>query len=273
MYTLAGINDAAQGWGIAGETWNFMQALEQLGGEIWFRLGDRDLALHVVRTQALRAGKTLSEFAASTAARLGIAARIVPMTDDSVRTIVDTAEGSLPFQRYFVERRCEPAVTAIEFEGADAARPAEGATAALTRPDLAAVIVCPSNPYLSVDPILAVPGLRSLLRSTAAPVVAVSPIIGGRAVKGPTAKIMAELGIAATHQAIARHYGDVLDGLVIDAADAGEASSIPCAVEIAPTLMRSLADREQLARRVMSFAARLRSERSHADEGRRAAHG
>jgi LPPG:FO 2-phospho-L-lactate transferase len=273
LYTLSGLADGERGWGRAGETWEFMLALDELGGETWFRLGDRDLAIHVLRTQWLRTGKPLSEFAAAAAERLGIPARIVPMSDDPVRTVVHTFEGKLPFQRYFVERRCEPAVVAIEFEGAAVARPAEAAQAALTRPDLAAVIVCPSNPYLSVDPILAVPALRALLRSSSAPVVAVSPIIAGQAVKGPTAKIMAELGVAATPAAIARHYADFLDGLVIDDADAGDAPRLPCAVEIAPTLMRSLEDREGLARRVLCFAARLSTERRHAGEARRRAHG
>lgn len=257
LYTLAGLADRERGWGRADESWNFMAALSELDGEDWFQLGDRDLALHVLRAQWLRAGNPLSGFIAETARRLGIRARIVPMSDEPVRTMVESSEGLLPFQRYFVERRCEPALRAVRFDGAAAARPAEEALAALAAPALEAVVICPSNPYLSVDPILAVPGLRAALEKTAAPIVAVSPIIGGRAVKGPTAKIMAELGIESTSAAIAAHYRGLLDGLVIDGGDRADAATIDVAVEVAPTLMRDLADRENLARRVLAFARRL----------------
>jgi LPPG:FO 2-phospho-L-lactate transferase len=257
IYTLAGLADQERGWGRADETWNFMASLSQLGGENWFRLGDRDLAIHVLRAQWLRAGKPLSGFIAGVAGRLGIRARIVPMSDDPVRTMVDTSEGVLPFQRYFVERRCEPAVRGVSFDGAAKARPVEDAAAALAAPGLEAVIICPSNPYLSVDPILAVPGMRAALAGAAAPVIAVSPIIGGQAVKGPTTKIMTELGIANSSAAIATHYRGLIDGLLIDESDRGDAQKLDVAVEAAPTLMRDLADRESLARRVIDFALRL----------------
>ncbi len=257
LYTLAGLSDRERGWGRADESWNFMAALAELGGENWFDLGDRDLALHVLRMAWLRAGKPLSGFMAQAADRLGVLDRLVPMTDDPVRTVVDTTEGALPFQRYFVERRCEPAVRGISFEDAPRARPADEAIAALAAPDLKAVVICPSNPYLSVDPILAVPGMRSALERAPARVVAVSPIIGGRAVKGPTTKIMAELGVPSTSAAIAAHYRGLIDGLIIDEGDRAAASGVDVAVETAPTLMRDLADRESLARRVLHFARRL----------------
>ncbi|HEX2264827.1 MAG TPA: 2-phospho-L-lactate transferase, partial [Solirubrobacterales bacterium] len=246
LYTLSGLADPERGWGRADESWNFMAALSELGGEDWFRLGDRDLAIHVLRAQWLRSGRPLSRFMADAARRLGIRARIVPMSNDPVRTMVQTSDGVLPFQRYFVERRCEPQVLRIWFEGASAARPAAEAIDAIAGPRLEAVVICPSNPYLSVDPILAVPGLREALESAAAPVVAVSPIIGGAAVKGPTTKIMAELGVDRTSAAIAAHYRGLLDGLVIDNGDVADAPALDIAVEAAPTLMRDLADREAL---------------------------
>jgi LPPG:FO 2-phospho-L-lactate transferase len=259
LYTLAGIADAERGWGRTHESWNFMTALAELGGEDWFRLGDRDLALHVLRTEALRRGTTLSRFTADIAERLGIHARIVPMSDDAVRTVVDTDEGTLPFQRYFVERRCQPRVRGVSFEGARVARAADEAIAALAGAGLEAIVICPSNPYLSVDPILAVPGIREALEAAVAPVVAVSPIIGGAAVKGPTIEIMTALGVDRTSAAVAAHYRPFLRGLMIDVADAADVATLDVAVETAPTLMRDLNDREDLARRMLAFAGRVAS--------------
>ncbi len=263
LYTLAGLSDPVRGWGRADETWNFMSALDELGGEPWFSLGDRDLALHVERTRRLRAGEALSAVTAELARRLKVTAAIVPMTDDPVRTIVHTPEGPLPFQQYFVRHRCEPVIDRISFSGAGEARPNPALLAALTDPELAAIVICPSNPYLSIDPILAVPGIRQALRQAAVPVIAVSPIIGGQAVKGPTAKIMAELGIGNTSAAIAEHYRGLIDGLLIDAADGAEAAEAGCAgirVELTQTLMQSLDDRRSLAAAVLAFAERLAGE-------------
>ncbi len=270
LYTLGGLSDEERGWGRAGESWAFMDALASMGGETWFRLGDRDLALHVERTRRLRAGETLTEVVASVASRFGIRARILPMSDDPVRTMVVTDRGSLPFQRYFVEHRCEPAVRALAFEGAAAARPSQAVLAALSDPSLRAVVVCPSNPYLSVDPILAVPDLSRALAAVAAPVVAVSPIIGGKAVKGPTAKIMAELGVPATSRAIAKHYEGLIDGLVIDTADADGLDDPGVASFATGILMRDMADREALARQTLWFADRLRDAGAARRAGRRA---
>jgi LPPG:FO 2-phospho-L-lactate transferase len=259
LYTLGGVADRERGWGRSEETWNFMTALRELGGEHWFQLGDRDLALHVERTRTLREGATLTMFVERVARALGIDAQILPMTDDRVRTMVNTDEGDLEFQRYFVERRCAPAVRALRFEGASQATPAAGLCRALSDPTLRAVVICPSNPYLSIDPILAVPGVRMLLAATTAPVIAVSPIIGGQAIKGPTVKIMAELGISATNESVAAHYRGLIDGLVIDDidADSGEGAGLDVPVLATRTLMQDLADRTRLAEEVIAFAERL----------------
>jgi len=254
VYTLAGIADPARGWGRNHETWNFMAAIEELGGETWFRLGDRDLAMHVERTASLKAGKTLTEFVAHAARKFGIDAQILPMTDNNLRTIVVTDEGELPFQRYFVERRCEPVVRALRFGGATQARPAQELLEALSDASLRAVVICPSNPYLSIDPLLAMPELRRAISRTNAPVIAVSPIIGGQAVKGPTAKIMTELGIPVTIQSIAAHYRGLIDGLVIDTSDAQEEANLDIPVLSTKILMQDQPDRERLAEEVMAFA-------------------
>jgi len=262
LYTLSGLANRELGWGRGDETWNFMEAVAVLGAETWFRLGDRDLALHVERTRRLKAGHSLSEIVRDFAKSLGVTAEIVPMSDDPVRTMVVTSEGTLPFQRYFVERRCVPKVERIFFEGAELARPNPALREALADPNLAAIILCPSNPFLSIDPLLSIPGLATLLRQAAVPLVAVSPIIGGKAVKGPTSKIMSELGLAANTQAIADHYAGLLDGLVVDETDRAESASLALPVRVTATLMTSDADRERLARDVLDFASQLAGRRA-----------
>jgi LPPG:FO 2-phospho-L-lactate transferase len=257
LYTLSGLANPELGWGRRDETWSFMKTLETLGGETWFRLGDADLALHVERTRRLHAKETLSAVIAAVATRLGIHATILPMSDDPVRTRVSTAAGELAFQHYFVRLRCAPEVTALHFAGAASATVAPGALAALSAPGLAAIILCPSNPYLSVDPILAVPGMRAALRASGAPVIAVTPIVGGRAVKGPTAKIMEELKVAPSPLTVARHYAGVIDGFVLDERDAALAAQFALPVAVSDTVMADLNDRERLAREVLSFAARI----------------
>jgi LPPG:FO 2-phospho-L-lactate transferase len=257
LYTLAGIVNPVTGWGRADETWTFMAALRQLGGETWFQLGDSDLATHVERTRRLASGEPLSTIMAYMADRLGVATRLLPMSDQPVRTIVQTPDGPLPFQRYFVEQKCAPSVTGFTFEGAEAARPVPGLQAVLDDPALEAVVICPSNPFISIDPILAVPGIGAALRACPAPVVAVSPVIGGRAVKGPTAKMMVELGIPTTSTAVAEHYGDLLDGFVLDRADAVEAEAIGFPTLVTPTLMTSDDDKNRLAGQVLAFARSL----------------
>jgi LPPG:FO 2-phospho-L-lactate transferase len=260
MYTLAGIDDVQRGWGRRDETWAFMAALAALGGETWFQLGDGDLATHVERTGRRAAGETLSAVTADFCRRLGIATRLVPMSDDKVRTRLRSAEGWLDFQDYFVRRRCAPAVRELAYEGAATARPHPDVLAALADPRLRAVVVSPSNPFVSIDPILAVPGLREAIATCAAPVVAVSPIVGGRAVKGPTAKMMAELGLPVSATAVARRYRDLLAAYVLDRADAGsvaEAAELGIAVTVAHTLMTTIEEREALARHVLATADAL----------------
>jgi LPPG:FO 2-phospho-L-lactate transferase len=256
-YVLAGLDNPQTGWGRRDETWSFMAALAELGGETWFRLGDRDLAMHVERTRRLKAGETLSALTTELTRRLGIESRILPMTNDKVRTRVETRDGALDFQHYFVGRQCVPEVTGFIFEGAETAAPHPDVIAALRSPDLRAVIICPSNPFISIDPILALPGLRQALASTAAPVLAVSPIIAGRAVKGPTAKMMTELGLSVDPRTVATHYRDLIDGYVMDDADSQMAAMPDLPVETTRTLMQSLDDREALARYVLAFADRI----------------
>jgi LPPG:FO 2-phospho-L-lactate transferase len=254
MYALAGIDDPQRGWGRCDETWAFMSALAALGGETWFQLGDRDLATHVERTRRLAAGESLSAITKDFCRRLGIAARLLPMTDDSVRTRLRTSHSWLDFQDYFVRRRCEPAVLELAYDGAASARAQPELLAALGDRALRAVVICPSNPFVSIDAILAVPGLRAAIARCAAPVVAVSPIIGGRAVKGPTAKMMAELGLPVSASAVAHRYGDLLDAYVLDHADADAAGELGIPITVAHTLMRSLEDRERLAHQVLAAA-------------------
>ena len=257
LYTLSGLNDQTRGWGRADETWNFMEATKQLGGESWFALGDRDLALHVERTIHLAGGASLSEVIADISRKLRIKPSILPVTDDSLRTKVESNAGVLDFQRYFVERRCEPIVRRIYFEGAEVSRLSPLVRKALSSEQLGAIIICPSNPYLSIDPILAVPEIRKVMRERGVPVVAVSPIIGGLAIKGPTAKIMDELGIKPTARSIAQHYSTLIDGLIVDHVDAQEASRISTTVHAASTLMTDAETRIRLARETLAFAERL----------------
>ena len=253
LYTLAGKANTAQGWGRQGESWAFMAALRELGGPDWFALGDGDLALHVSRLAARADGQPLSAITARFAAAFGIAARILPMTDNPVATMLDTDIGRLAFQAYFVGRRCVPVVTGIDFDGAADARPGPGVLAAIAA--AGAIIIAPSNPWLSVDPILAAPGIATALRAAAAPVVAVSPIIDGKAIKGPTAKLMTELGLPVTNASIATHYRDVIDGLVIDSGDSADGVGIPAATTA--TLMSTLDDRARVAQTALELAAVL----------------
>lgn len=261
-YTLAGLADPVQGWGLAGETRAFMSALTRLGGEDWFMLGDQDLATHVSRSWHLARGGTLTGFAAEMARRLGVDRPILPMSDQPVRTVVATDVGDLPFQDYFVRRRCAPSVRAIRYAGAAEAAPAPDALAALTRDDLELIVICPSNPWLSIGPMLAMPALRAAIEAARCPVVSVSPIVGGAAVKGPTAKIMAELGLEVTARAVADYYGPLVDGHLIDERDAGEIGALRRAgwmAEAAPTLMSDTATKTTLAARVLRFGQSLRA--------------
>ena len=258
MYTLAGVANQEVGWGRGDETWSFMETLATLGGETWFRLGDRDLAVHIERTRRLRSRETLSTITADLCARLGVGPRVVPMSDDPVRTRVLTDSGWIDFQDYFVRQRCEPVVHELAFHGAETARPQPDFLAALTDPQLKAVVICPSNPFISIEPILAVPGVRAALMDCKAPVIAVSPIIGGRAVKGPTAKMMAEFGTTPSASAVAHRYASLIDGYVVDFADMDQVKHIGSRVTLGQTMMTTLADREALARTVLGAAGVLR---------------
>jgi len=254
MYTLAGLDDPNRGWGRQEETWTFMSALARLSEDTWFALGDGDLATHVERTRRLRSGEKLSSVTAGFCRRLGIATRVLPMSDDTVQTRIATDQGPLDFQDYFVRRRCAPAVQALHYEGAATARAHPSALATLRDRGLRAVVICPSNPLLSIAPMLALADLREALAACAAPVIAVSPIIAGRSVKGPTAKMMAELGLPVSAVAVARQYNGLIDGYVLDDADAADAAKLDVPVMAAKTLMETLEDREALARAVLAHA-------------------
>src|SRR5689334_7288259 len=239
-YVPAGLDNPVAGWGRRDETWSFMNSIGALGGEDWFRLGDRDLAVHVERTRRLRLGQTLSEITSDICRRLGITVRVVPMSDDRVRTRVRGDAGWIDFQDYFVRQQCRPVVHELAFEGAALARPNADIVTTLRSGTVRAVIICPSNPFISIEPILAIPGLRDAIKASGAPVVAVSPIIGGQAVKGPTAKMMRELGFEASSAGVAARYGDLLDGYIVDHADADSVGTIGVRITIAKTLMKSL---------------------------------
>ena len=254
MYTLAGLNNQVQGWGLAGETWSMLAAMEQLGGESWFRLGDRDIATHLRRTELLAAGKTLTEVTEELCKQLSLSNTLLPMTDDCVRTFVNTDQGELPFQHYFVREQCAPAVRGFSFKGLDSAKPNPAFINLLNDDILQAVIICPSNPFVSVDPILKLPGVVKALKRSKAMVVAVSPIVSGMAIKGPAAKMMRELSMPVTANAVAQYYGDLLDLFVIDESDATLVKSIEqngISVVTTTTVMKTLEDREHLARFVL----------------------
>ncbi len=248
-YTLAGLANPDTGWGRAGETWQMMSNLARLGGPGWFNLGDQDLATHLERTRRLRSGQCLSEITREFCKRWGVKLTILPMSDEPVRTIVESDEGDLPFQEYFVHRRFEPIARGFRFEGLEEARPAPGVPEALAQADV--VILCPSNPWVSIDPILKV------ITPMTNRVVAVSPIIGGRAVKGPAAKMYAEMGIEPSALAVAEHYRAILHGFVLDHADQVLRDEIGVPVLVTNTMMHSTADRARLAQEILDFSGKL----------------
>jgi LPPG:FO 2-phospho-L-lactate transferase len=260
-YTLAGIANNATGWGRAGETWNALESLADLGGPAWFRLGDRDLGTHLERTRRLKIGRPLSQITQEFCQHWGIGPSVLPMSDDAVPTWVYTDEGDLPFQEYFVHRQCRPRVTGFRFEGVEQAQPAPGVLDALRQAGL--VVLCPSNPWVSIDPILAVPGLRAALEPpefARRPVIAVSPIIGGQTVKGPAAKMYTELGIEPSAYAVARHYETLLSGFILDQLDALQVKavlSLGMETLLTDTLMKTPGDRRRLAEEVLRFGTSL----------------
>ena len=248
-YTLAGLANMETGWGLANESWKTISNVEKLGGPAWFRLGDADLATHLERTRRLKEGMPLSRITHEFCKAWGIKHTILPMTDSPVRTIVDTEEGDLAFQEYFVHRRCEPRVKGFRFDGIDSAVPVPGTVEALESAD--AVVICPSNPWVSVDPILQVIGKIDR------PVVGVSPIIGGKTVKGPAAKMFAELGIEPSPLAVAEHYRGLLRGFVLDQVDKEFAHLINTRTLVTDTLMKKVVDRSRLAKDVLHFIGSL----------------
>ena len=260
-YTLAGIANPETGWGLEGETWNALESIVNLNGPDWFRLGDRDLGTHLERTRRLREGWSLSQICREFCTAWGIKCAVMPVSDDAVPTWVYTEDGAMQFQEYFVHLRCEPKVTGFKFENVEFAAPAPGVLPAIDRADL--VMICPSNPWVSVDPILAVPGLRSALAGHLT--IAVSPLIGGKAVKGPAAKMFVELGIEPSALSVARHYGSLLDGFVIDQVDVGLVDMIRLeGIEVLATntLMKTQQDRQRLAQEILDFASSLRNQQS-----------
>jgi LPPG:FO 2-phospho-L-lactate transferase len=255
MYTLAGIANDETGWGLQDESFTALRAYERLGGEAWFALGDRDLGTHLRRTELLRAGRSLSEVTVELCRRLGVACSVAPMSDDRVRTLALTEEGALAFQEYFVHRRCEPALHGLRFNGAEQARPSPAFDRALDA--AAALVVCPSNPFVSIGPILSISGVRDRIAAFAGPRVSVSPIIAGQAVKGPAAKMLAELGEEPSALAVARRYQGLCDAFVLDEADAGLVPAVEALgmrAPVAHTLMQSEQDKVALARRVLALA-------------------
>ncbi len=261
MYTLANRNNRKQGWGLARESWNFMEALNSLGGETWFQLGDRDMATHVIRTRLLSEGRSLTEVTRYLCRQMGVQHSIIPMTDDTVATLVDTVGGEqLSFQHYFVRERCQPNVSGFQYQGIEQAQASAPFQQILKDPSLVVIVICPSNPYISIDPVLSLPGIRAIFQSTSIPIVAVTPIVRNQAIKGPTAKILKELGMSVSATSVARHYQDFLDGFVLDTQDKNlveEIETLGMAVTITNTIMRTLADRIRLANKTLDFAGQL----------------
>ncbi len=259
LYTLAGLANPVTGWGLAGDTFANLEMMTRYGAEDWFRLGDRDLATHILRTNMLRQGKTLTEVTLHLSRALGVQAGILPMSDARVATMVDTDWGELAFQEYFVHQQWQPVVRSVHFDGIEEARPTEAVLSAIDRSDV--IIFCPSNPFVSIEPILSVPGIRGRTREARAFKFAVSPIVGGQALKGPAAKMFRELGIEPSALAVAVRYVGLIDGFVLDQVDAEllpAIASLGFQVLATDTVMRTEADRERLAQEILGWANRCR---------------
>jgi LPPG:FO 2-phospho-L-lactate transferase len=252
LYTLAGKSDRQKGWGRAKESWSFMSALRELDGEDWFALGDGDLALHVLRSHRMAGGALLSRVTRDFARAWGLSLEVLPMSDLPVATVLQTDAGTLEFQRYFVQHRCEPKVLSISFRGSERNEPAAGVLDAIEAADH--ILIAPSNPYLSIDPILALPAIRAALAHARGPVVAVSPIVDGKAVKGPTAKLMQELGVAVDNSAIANHYRGLLSGLLVHETDDGP-TDLPWART--DTVMHTIEDKCRVAQAALALSQDL----------------
>jgi LPPG:FO 2-phospho-L-lactate transferase len=248
-YTLAGLANPDTGWGRSGDTSHVMDNMRRLGGPVWFHLGDQDLATHLERTRLLREGQSLSQITHAFCQAWGVQHTILPMSDDLVRTMVDTEDGELSFQEYFVHHKCEPKVKGFHFAGINHAQPAPGVMEAIQRAD--GIVLCPSNPWVSIDPILALPGFQVALENKS--VVAVSPIIGGHTVRGPAAKMYSELGFKPSALTVMRHYGEILTGFVLDETDSNCVQEIIIPSWVTNILMKDRADRRRLAQDVLHF--------------------
>lgn len=261
MYTLADLDDKERGWGLENETWNFLEGMKKLGQESWFQLGDRDLATHITRTDLLDKGMNLSEVTAELSKQMGIKSLIFPMSEQGVATKVCLKKGEwIPFQDYFVKQQCKPEVEAFRFDGISESEPSPALSACLDNASLKGIFICPSNPFVSIDPILSIPGLIKRLKGHPAPVIAVSPVVGGQAIKGPTAKIMKELNIPQSAFSVAKHYGRFLDGYIIDNEDAhlkDECLKLGVKVHVTNTVMKTLADKINLASECLTFSEEL----------------
>jgi LPPG:FO 2-phospho-L-lactate transferase len=256
MYTLAGISNPETGWGIENESFATLKMLERYGEEIWFELGDKDLATHMLRTSRMRSGETLTSITAGLSGALGVESAVLPMSDDPVSTILETPEGRLEFQEYFVRRGQRDEVLGIRLRGIEEARPTEGVLAAIGGAD--AIVFCPSNPVVSIGPILALPGMKEALGSSSAPKLAVSPIVGGRALKGPADRMLASLGHEVSATGVARMYEGLVDGMVVDRIDENERAGIEAIgmrVLVTESVMRDAEDRARLASETLEFGA------------------
>jgi LPPG:FO 2-phospho-L-lactate transferase len=262
LYNLADVHNPATGWGRRDESFGVLNATGAIGGEEWFRLGDRDLALHLRRSEWLHQGISLTEVCDRLRRTFGVPSHLLPMADQPVRTLVHTDEGDLPFQHYFVRRRCEPVVFDLSYVGASEAQPPAAVRHALHSADL--IVIGPSNPYLSIDPILAIPHMRRLLLDSPAAVVAVSPIVGGRALKGPAAKMMREMGQMPSPLTVVDHYGDLLDGFVLDEEDAVLADAVGRPLLVANTIMSTPEASAALGRAILDFGMELAQELQNA---------
>jgi LPPG:FO 2-phospho-L-lactate transferase len=260
LYGLSGRDDPVRGWGRRDETWNCLASLHEIDPRAtWFKLGDRDLAVHIARTRRIRDGERLSDITQDFARAFGIEARVVPVTDDQLRTVVLSDEREIPFQQYFVAEQCKPNVRGFRFEGAHRARLTTQIMNVLEQ-EIGAVVLCPSNPFVSVDPVLSVPGFKRLLQQSRAPIIAVSPIVGGAALKGPAAKMLQEMGLECSAYGVAKYYRGLIDGVVIDESDERLASSIRelgIDVAVEATIMKTDDDKANLARKTLAFAERI----------------
>lgn len=260
MYTLSGRSDPERGWGLVNETWSFMETIKEIGGESWFQLGDRDLATHVERTNRLNKGEKLSAITSLFCSKYGIEAQIIPATDDPLQTLVETMAGFISFQNYFVREQCKPKIVSLQFNGSETAKPCTDLEQVLSSSKLETVIICPSNPFLSIDPILSVKGIKEGLKQNRAKVIAVTPIVGGDAVKGPTAKNLRDLGYPVSALAVAKYYSSFIDGFILDKEDEQDApliESLGIKVCLEDTIMIDLKSKIRLAERVLDFSKSL----------------